>query len=128
MVRLHKEYGLNPTISQCILCGKEKNEIALLGAGYKGEAPMRMVTSIEPCDRCKKKFLTKGTMLVEARQDEHGHVIPTGRVSVVKDAAYRKMTNIPAPKKVVFIEPDAYERLGLTRLSEKKLKKLRDVS
>jgi len=31
-IRLHKEYGLNPTIIECIICGKEKNEIALLGA------------------------------------------------------------------------------------------------
>lgn len=121
-VRLHKEYGLNPTISQCILCGKEKNEIALLGASYKGQAPMRMVTSIEPCEKCKKKYLSKGTMLVEATKED-SKVRPTGRVAVIKDKAYKRMTDVPAPNKVVFIEPEAFERLGLSKVR----KNLRDV-
>lgn len=114
-IRLHKEYGLNPTISSCIICGKEKNEIALLGASYKEQAPMHMVTSIEPCEKCHDKYLKKGTMLVEAEKDEHGHIIPTGRIAVIKDEAYKRMVNIPAPKKIAFIEKEAFERMGLDR-------------
>lgn len=41
-VRLHPKYGVNPTIPTCFWCGKDKNEIALLGAAYKEEAPMHM--------------------------------------------------------------------------------------
>jgi hypothetical protein len=52
---LHPKYGVNPTIPICIYCGKEKNEVALLGAAYKEEAPMYMIIDHEPCDSCKKK-------------------------------------------------------------------------
>ena len=48
-IRLHKKYGLNPTLSTCFYCGKETGEIALLGAAYDGEAPMHLCTSLEPC-------------------------------------------------------------------------------
>jgi hypothetical protein len=35
-MRLHNEYGLNPTIPICFFCGESKDEVALLGANYKG--------------------------------------------------------------------------------------------
>lgn len=82
-IPLHKEYGLNPTLCTCFYCGQETGEIALLGAHYDGEAPMRMCTSLEPCDECKEKF--KGAVLVvEARRDEHNKPIPTGRWVAIK--------------------------------------------
>lgn len=52
-IRLHKDYGLNPTIPVCFFCGQPRNEIALLGATYKGEAPKEMIIDTEPCDDCK---------------------------------------------------------------------------
>lgn len=55
-IRLHKDHGLNPTIPTCFFCGEAKNEVVLLGAAYKGEAPMQMVINAEPCDACKEKF------------------------------------------------------------------------
>ena len=42
-IRLHKQFGLNPTLSTCFYCGQETGEIALLGASYDGEAPMNLV-------------------------------------------------------------------------------------
>lgn len=35
---LHPEYGLNPSIELCIVCGEEMG-IALLGNNIKGQAP-----------------------------------------------------------------------------------------
>ena len=88
---------------KCILCGKSKNEIALLGAGYKGEAPMNMVTSPEPCAKCKKKYLSKGTMMVDPN---------TGDLIVMKDTAFNKMFNKPIPKqKIAFTDQDLLKKI-----------------
>lgn len=85
-IRLHKQYGLNPTLSTCFYCGEETGEIALLGAAYKGEAPMHLCTSLEPCPSCKLKF-KNSVLLVEARQDERNKPQPTGRwVAIAKEA------------------------------------------
>jgi hypothetical protein len=47
-LRLHSKHGLNPTIPTCYFCGKEKNELVLLGAAYKEQAPMHMTLDKEP--------------------------------------------------------------------------------
>ena len=56
-IKLSPKYGVNPTIPCCFFCGKEKNEIALLGKVGKRdediEAPMHMVIDYEPCDECR---------------------------------------------------------------------------
>lgn len=49
---LHPEYGLNPSIELCIVCGEEMG-IALLGNNIKGQAPHHICTG-EICDNCKK--------------------------------------------------------------------------
>lgn len=79
-IRLSKEHGLNPTLCTCFYCGKETGEIALLGDNYKGEAPMHMCVSLEPCDECKKKF--EGYVLVVEVID--GKQNPTGRWVAIK--------------------------------------------
>lgn len=56
-IPLSPEHGLNPTIPVCFWCGKDKNEIALLGRiGGKEdrEAPARMVLDYEPCEDCRR--------------------------------------------------------------------------
>lgn len=106
-IRLHPEHGLNPTISICFYCREEKNELLLLGAGYKGKAPMNMVTSLEPCDECKKKY-TDYTLLVEVRRvfDEKAYSRrekepePTGRWLAVS----REFLKNPMP--IAFVEPE----------------------
>jgi hypothetical protein len=56
-IRISEKHGVNPTIPVCFWCGKEKNEIALLGK-LKGdiEAPMYCVLDYEPCEECQKKW------------------------------------------------------------------------
>lgn len=83
-IPLHKEFGLNPTMPICIICHKDKGEIALLGNNYKGEAPMKMLMDVEPCLKCKEKYLKQGTLLVECETNGQ----PTGAVTVLKDKAF----------------------------------------
>jgi hypothetical protein len=109
-IRLHKEFGLNPTISVCMVCGEEKNEVVLLGAAYKGEAPMHMVTGIEPCDKCRKQYLEdgNGVLLVEADSDKK----PTGRLMVIRREAFQRIFNIPVPAhRIALVEDEAYRQL-----------------
>lgn len=92
-IRLHKKYGLNPSIDTCIICGKPK-AIVLFGSSMKEEAPMKVITSIEPCDECKRKYLLRGVLLVEV--DENGK--PTGALAVITEEAFEKIFTAPIPK------------------------------
>ena len=120
-IKLHKEFGLNPTISKCIICGKQKNQIALLGAGYKKQAPMSMVTEPEPCEECKKKYLSKGVMMVEAEQVHYGYsgkvkYAPTGKLAVIKDIAFKKIFKTPIPQhKIAFAEIGLLDKMGVLK-------------
>lgn len=124
-IKLSPKYGVNPCIPICCWCGKEKNEIALLGR-LKGdaEAPRSSVLDFEPCDECEEKFKL-GVVLIEATEvqpsdkrppisSQNGmKVYPTFRYSVIKlDAAKRlfddgKLTNGSR----LLIEDELYSRL-----------------
>jgi len=116
-IRLHPEHGLNPTMSVCILCGKEKGEIALLGAGYKAEAPMKMVVDVEPCKECREKYLSVGVMLVEANQVPVGNrgrkkIVPTGGVMVLREEAFKRIVNVEVPEdRIVYFEKKVFQEL-----------------
>lgn len=123
-IELSPKYGVNPTIPVCFWCGKEKNEIALMGRVRKRESrntaygtrstrvvdndvemPMRMVLDYEPCDCCKEQF-SKGVQLIEctnrpvderpalSKDDIGNSVYPTGRTLVLKPEAAQRMFNI----------------------------------
>jgi hypothetical protein len=96
-IRLHPEHGVNPTVSACFFCNKDKNEIALLGAAYKGEAPRRMVLDYIPCDECKAD-MARGIALIECTCSPNTPdqpviqegLYPTGKWAVItEDAAWR---------------------------------------
>jgi hypothetical protein len=108
-IRLHKEYGLNPTLPICIICNEEKGDIALLGNAFKGEAPKHMLLDIEPCQKCRDKYLKSGTLLVEVEADRH---VPTGSVTVIKDTAFKLVFNqdVP-PQKIVKVEVGILQEL-----------------
>jgi hypothetical protein len=57
-LKLSPKHGVNPTIPICFWCGKEKEEIALLGQINKkdSEAPRRVIMDYEPCEQCKELF------------------------------------------------------------------------
>lgn len=105
-IEISPNHGLNPTIPVCFWCGKEKNEIALLGRirektknrfganvtkrGSDIEAPRRMVIDYEPCDDCKRMW-DSGIAVIEAQDcpvqagqpEIQKNVYPTGRLVVV---------------------------------------------
>lgn len=111
-IELHKKYGLNPTLCTCFYCGKETGEIALLGVNYKGEAPMHMCTSVEPCKECREKYKDY-VLLVEVEGEERtawGSIkkkpTPTGRWLAIK----KEVVNIKN-NGVCYIRPYDYKEL-----------------
>lgn len=117
-IELSPKYGVNPTISVCFWCGKEKNELALMGRvrkrdphtgravkGSDVEMPMRMVLDYEPCDCCREQF-NQGVHLVEVtprvdderpaftKDDKDTPLYPTGRFVVMKTEAVQRIFNM----------------------------------
>lgn len=121
-IRLHPQYGLNPTMPSCFWCGGTRNEIALLGAAYKGEALRNMVIDYEPCNECKEKMAT-GFLLVEVTDKASDHrpainrnpeAFPTGRWCVIKnEAADRLFPNVDRSQGKALISKELAEKIGL---------------
>jgi hypothetical protein len=98
-IKLSPKHGLNPCIPVCFFCGKEKNEIALMGQigdrrkGEDFEAPMKAVLDFVPCEECQKKF-AEGVLIIEVTSSPEyigmpiaENAYPTGRYVVVKPEA-----------------------------------------
>lgn len=84
-IPISEKHGVNPCIPICFWCGKEKNEIALLGK-LKGdvEAPMHAVINYEPCDDCKA-IMDQGVTFAESEDGK----TPTGRFFILKKESAR---------------------------------------
>lgn len=120
-IRLHPKFGLNPTMPVCFFCGRDTGEVALLGAAYRGEAPMKMVLNKRPCAACEKEW-AEGIAFVEASRI-NGDTEPTGRVVVVKREAVARMVQQPLLDDVLragkaLVEPEAFEQLFAGELTE----------
>lgn len=123
-IKLSPKYGVNPTIPICAWCGKEKNEIVLmgrLGDGRKGEdfeAPKNVLLDYEPCDECRKKW-SLGVCLIAVTETPNAEgqppmpngVYPTGSWSVIKREAFERIFEEEAPKTAVCIDAEWYEQM-----------------
>jgi len=111
-VRLHKEHGLNPTIPVCFLCGKDKNELVLLGAAYKEKAPMHMCMDKEPCDDCKEK-MKEYVVLVEVKDGcDQRDPYRTGMIAYLKHEAAKNIFGPDVLKhKAAFVEQTALKQI-----------------
>ena len=116
-IRVSPRHGLNPTLSVCFWCGKEKNEIALMGyIEGDAEAPRRAVLDYEPCDECKEAF-SKGVLIIEVtKQPNDGRppiapdAFPTGRAMVVRPEALNG--DYKAGDKVLMMQEDFIQAFG----------------
>lgn len=123
-LKLHPKYGLNPTIPTCFWCGHDRDELVLLGAAYKDEAPRNMVLDYSPCGACRAHW-DRGIVLIECSERSPDNrpplqgSYPTGRWAVVTDDYMRR---ILSPDELVqsvlkhrcaFVEVGLLERLGV---------------
>lgn len=123
-IKLSPKYGVNPTIPVCFWCGKEKNEVALLGRiGGKEdiEAPKNMVLDFEPCDNCASK-MALGITCMECTEKPNDNcnvpfsdrIYPTGRFVVIKKEAAERIfgetVDLEKHQKI-FVDSVAYQSL-----------------
>jgi len=85
----------------CPICHKENGTI-LMDRRLKDTFEMHTLTA-EPCDACKKKYLTKGVMVLNPE---------TGDVVVLKLSAFKRIFTCPVPPKhIIFAHDDVMQRL-----------------
>lgn len=124
-MRLSKEYGVNPTIPMCFICGENKNEIILMDANRGKEAPRPGTVAFdrEPCDKCRE-FMKEGIILisVDAEKSKYDMDNPyrTGGWCVVRDEAVKEFVegdiiNEILKKRICFVPDEAWEHIGLPR-------------
>lgn len=118
-IKISPKHGLNPTIPVCFWCGKQKNEIALMGRMENDiEAPKNMVLDYEPCEECQS-HMAMGVAVLEASDHPNTEgqppmqkgVYPTSRFVVVTTECADKVFNAYAPwskGKKVFVDSDVF--------------------
>lgn len=86
----------------CPICQKDNGTI-LLDKRLRDRFEMRTIDPKNPCEKCRKKYLAKGTMIFS----------PTsGDLLVIKDSAFKRVFNVSLPKgKVIFCDQDVIDKL-----------------
>jgi hypothetical protein len=124
-LRLHPKYGVNPTMPVCFWCGEATGEIAMLGAGYKGEAPMSLVINYDPCEKCRAN-MALGFLVVQCGSIANNPPLdknnpnsrPTGRWCVIKrEVAHRLFGDSPQWPSIelhqrVLLDLGAWNKMG----------------
>ena len=116
-IRISEKYGVNPMIPTCFYCGKEKNEIVLLGRlPNDKEAPKHGVIDRTPCAECIE-YMKKGIILISVRKGESGdNPYRTGGWVVIKEeAATRMFGDHLKESRVAFVDDETWEKLGLPK-------------
>lgn len=108
-IRISEKHGVNPSILQCEICGKEFG-IALHGK-LKGdiEAPKVMTYHGCWCDECKKIIEEQdGMYIIEIRNGEEKKENPfrTGRIVAVKKSTFK---DVEAP--VVYMVEEEFNKM-----------------
>lgn len=113
-IKISKEFGLNPTVETCFICG-ESIGVALLGAAYKdkysktAEAPSRLCMG-HTCDNCTKIIHDGGIFFIEVRDGETGdNPYRTGRIIAIKEDSVKKV--LKGYSKVNYVEQTMFNRL-----------------
>ena len=118
-IKISPKHGLNPTIPVCFWCGKQKNEIALMGRMTDDiEAPKNMVLDYVPCEECQN-HMAMGVAVLEASDHPNTEgqppmqkgVYPTSRFVVVTTECADRVFSAYAPwseGKKVFVDSDVF--------------------
>lgn len=108
-IRLSPKHGVNPTIPVCFFCGREKNEIALLGRlPGDAEAPRNAVLDYEPCEDCKAKMAMGYTLVGvldapprDGMASISGNKYPSGNLVVLTEHGIRSLFDLETADGIV---------------------------
>lgn len=88
-------------VKGCMICHEEV--ILLARKNARGELPEKGSIMPEVCDKCKKKYLSKGVLLINPNN---------GRLVVLKDEAFKNIFSEPIPdKKIAFTDDELLDKL-----------------
>lgn len=112
-ITLSKEFGVNPSVTRCICCGKEYG-IAMFGTGIKDkktsktvEAPPYVFQGL--CDDCQKVVDQGGVMVIEVKDGETGkNPYRTGRL-VGCSKQFKDGNHIESP--IIYMEQTMFSNL-----------------
>lgn len=118
-IRLSKQYGVNPSVLQCPICGKEFG-LALFGSGLKDkkthktiEAPRVMAMPGHYCDDCNKVLNQGGCFFIEVKDEDANNQVKnpyrTGRVIAIKKEASERIFGQANP--ITYIGESIFEQV-----------------
>lgn len=124
MVRLSPKHGVNPSLSVCFFCQKDKNEIILPGL-MRGDmqAPQRAVWDKNPCQECQA-YMEQGIILIsvdESKSSDRDNPYRTGGWCVLKEDAIKRMLSpgefldSVLKKRIAFVPDQVWDGVGLPR-------------
>lgn len=115
-IRLSKQFGVNPSIDTCFICGKETS-VVLFGTSYKdengktAEAPQKVCTG-QLCDDCQKVIDKCGIFFIACKDGEScNNPYRTGQIAALKEEAVQRVFPDFPYKKVNYIEENAYKQI-----------------
>lgn len=115
-VRISKEYGINPSVDTCFICGKETS-VVLFGTSYKdengktAEAPRKVCTG-QLCDDCQKVIDEGGIFFIAVKDGESGNnPYRTGPIAALKEEAVQRMFPDFPYNKINYIEESTYKQI-----------------
>lgn len=115
-IRLSKQFGVNPSVDTCFICGKETN-LVLFGTSYKdkndktAETPKNVCTG-DICDNCKQIIEDGGIFFIAVKDGENGNnPYRTGQFAAVKEEAVQRIFPDFHYKKINYIEETAYKQI-----------------
>lgn len=92
------------TMSTCPIC-KEPTGTLLLDRRLKERFDRYTVNPTEVCDKCQKKYLKTGVMLINPH---------TGRLAVIKISAFKRIFDKEVPEKhIAFVDDEVLDKLGI---------------
>jgi len=112
-ITLSEKHGVNPAMIICAFC-QEDMGIALMGRlSNDAEAPRKIITDYEPCDKCKER-MSKGITLIGVThkpyssqhqpigKDDKGHdIYPTGSYCVVTEEFIKRTIEFPLSEQIL---------------------------
>jgi hypothetical protein len=113
-IKVSEKHGVNPMITVCFFCGKDKNEIALLGR-LPGDvaAPMHGCIDRVPCDECKG-YMEQGVILVSVKNKTLcENPYRTGKFVVIKEEAAKELFPTIGKSRFAYVEDEVWAKVGL---------------